>query len=147
MEYNDEQILSIPAYEAMAKEYASMLKNNGFMFVAVGDDDTSLAKQVFLIMLKSKSLLFAMGGFLNTGKFYSLNERQLKKFAIMFDLTPTAEKISLPRDKTKCFLAFLSTEFKLIKQLLELAGKSNFERELTNLTATRLSLLSQLLEV
>ena len=147
MEYNDEQILSIPTYEAMAKEYASMLKKRGFMLVQVGGEDISLANEVFNLLLKAKSLLFALGGFLNTSKFYSLNERQIKKFAIMFDLNPLSEKTPLPRDKTKCFLAFLSNEFLLIKSLIELAGKSNFEGELNGLTATRLSLLSKLLEI
>ncbi len=147
MEYNDEQILNVSAYELMAKEYATMLKKRGFMLVQVGDEDGVLAGEVFSFLLKAKSLLFALGGFLNTSKFYSLNERQVKKFAIMFEGVECGEKITPPRDKTKCFLAFLSNEFSLIKQITLLAQKSNFERELWDILSARLSLLSQILAV
>lgn len=148
MEYNDEQVLSINDYEIMAKAYASELKKRGFMVVQVDSGETKeLAENLFEKLLKIKSLLFSLGGFLNTSQFYSLNERQIKKLALLFDANLSTPHISIPRDKTKCFLLFLSTEFSVIKNLIELAEKSNYESELKKLIDARLSLLSQILSV
>ena len=88
-----------------------------------------------------------LGGFLNTSSFYSLNERQIKKLSILLDFTPESNNQSLPRDKTKCFLAFLSTEFELIKLLLEFAEKSNYESEIKKVIDARLTKLSQILSI
>lgn len=147
MEYNDEQILNVNDYELMAKAYASELKKRGFMVVQIdSQQNQELVKETFEKFLLVKSHLFILGGFLNTGKFYSLNERQLKKFSLLFDISLVPQEPKLPRDKTKCFLSFLSHEFLLIKNLIQLSQKSNFESEITNMLDARLSLLSQILQ-
>ena len=148
MEYNDEQVLGVNDYELIAKAYSSQLKKRGFMVVHIDDQQTrELLEEIFMQLFKAKSQLFMLGGFLNTSKFYSLNERQIKKMCLLFDWSPEASSYPLPHDKTKVFLSFLSTEACLIKNLLELAEKSNYENEIRKIIDARLSLLSQILEI
>ena len=148
MEYCDEQILNIEEYEKIAKAYANALKNKGFMIVkATEEDNSALISEIFEQLYSIKALLFSLGGFLGTGKFYSLNERQIKKLEVLFDYSqnPTSKKV--PFDKTKGLLSFLSCECKLIKNLIVLAEQSNYEKQIRDITDSRLTLLSQILEV
>ncbi|MBO5394647.1 MAG: hypothetical protein J6A28_01930 [Clostridia bacterium] len=146
MEYNDEKMLSISEYEAFAKAYSENLKAKGFRIVNLNarlseEQVSSIFQKLFYI----KSLLFNLGGFLNTSAFYSLNERQLKKFSIIFDFDRTLTQPIKTRDKTKCFLEFLSTECMLVKELYSAAEESSFEKEIKDMTNQRLSLLSSIL--
>ena len=85
MNYNDEQLLSISQYEAFAKAYAQTLREKGFKIINLADGLTEEeVNDIFEKLFTIKSLLFSMGGFLNTSSFYSLNERQLKKLSIIF---------------------------------------------------------------
>ena len=148
MKYNDEQILNIEEYELMAKAYANELKKQGFRIVRIDNDQTlQLAIEIFELMASIKSMLFSLGGFLNTSQFYSLNERQLKKVGLMFDINHTPSIKNIHRDKTKCFLSFLSSEFSLIKKLIILSDQSNYESELQKIIDSRLSLLSNILSI
>ena len=148
MEYNDEKILSINDYEIIAKAYANELKKRGFMVVQVdAERNQELVEKVLLQMGIIKSHLFMLGGFLNTSQFYSLNDRQIKKMSVLFDISPTPVNLNLPHDKTKCFLSFLSFEFELIKNLLELTDKSNYENQLKQLINARLAVMSQILSI
>lgn len=144
--YNDEARLTAEGYELMAKAYAEMLKNKGFKIVS----SDSLPSQeeissLFETLSSIKAHLLMLGGFLSTGSFYSLNERHIKKLALIFDFQ--SQEFHSPRiyDKTKCFLSFLSKEFSLISQLLTLAEKTSFEEEIKKIIKERLSHLSQIL--
>jgi len=146
MEYNDEQLLNINDYEIMAKAYANELKKRGFMVVQIDSEQSHmLANTIFEKMLQIKSKLFLLGGFLNTGKFYSLNDRQIKKFSLLFDLNFDIQNKNLSHDKTKVFLSFLSDELEVVKHLIELSEKSNYENEIKKIIEARLTLLSQIL--
>lgn len=148
MEYNDEKILSISDYEVMAKAYAEQLKKRGFMLVQIDSPESKqLCDECIELMMEIKSQLFALGGFLNTSKIYSLNERQIKKLALLYDCTPTPIKSVYISDKTKLFLSFLSNEFALLKTLIELSSKTNFESEISKIINSRLILLSQTLSI
>lgn len=145
--YNDEQILSIDDYEKVAKAYADALRKKGLMIVTTNEVDSLLLEGIFEKLSNIKSYLFMLGGFLNTGAFYSLNERQIKKLSIIFDdySLPLA-KVAI-RDKTKCFLSFLSTEMAVIKDLLKIAPQTSFEKEIEKIIEERLSLLSSILSL
>lgn len=148
MEYNDEQLLDIAGFENMAKAYSAALKNRGFMIVQIDNDNyletlTSVLEELYII----KNNLFMLGGFLNTSKFYSLNERQTKKLLVLFDKQLEQIKFTAPRDKTKCFLSFLSHECKLISLLLRLSQETNYEVQIKEIIEARLSLLSQILAI
>lgn len=148
MEYNDEKLLNIDDYELMAKAYASELKKRGLMVVHIDSDkNRELIDQIFNLMLDIKSHLFFLGGFLNTSQFYSLNDRQIKKFSLLFDCPTNVLTQKVQHDKTKCFLSFLSHEAELIKNLINLSEKCNYESEIKNLISSRLSVLSQILSV
>ena len=139
MEYNDEQILSVEDYEVMAKAYASTMKSKGFIFVQVDSSEVkALIEETFDYLAEIKNCLFIMGGFLNTASFYSLNERQIKKLRIIFDYSSPLQTFKLKHDKTLCFLRFLGLEAKLLKNLLSLAEKTNYETDLKKIVDDRL---------
>ena len=145
MEYNDEPILSLHDYEIMAKEYTSSLKNKGFIFVQVDNEEMNqLVEETFNYMSKSKSCLFMMGGFLNTSSFYSLNERQLKKMRILFDFEKPLKSFKLRPDKTTCFLKFIGLESRILKNLMILSERCNYEREIKQICQDRLTTLSNI---
>ncbi len=139
MEYNDEQILSVEDYEVMAKAYASTMKSKGFIFIQVDSSVVkALIEETFDFLAEIKTCLFIMGGFLNTASFYSLNERQIKKLRIIFDYSSPLQTFKLKHDKTLCFLRFLGLEAKVLKNLLSLAEKTNYETELKKMVDDRL---------
>ena len=139
MEYNDEQILSVEDYEVMAKAYASTMKGKGFIFIQVDSSVVkALIEETFDFLAEIKTCLFIMGGFLNTASFYSLNERQIKKLRIIFDYSSPLQTFKLKHDKTLCFLRFLGLEAKVLKNLLSLAEKTNYETELKKMVDDRL---------
>ena len=145
--YNDEQILSINEYEAMAKAYAQILRDKGFRIVCSATPSAQLVDSIFLHLAKIKCHLFALGGFLGTSPLYSLNERQLNKLCVVFDREkPPIEKASTA-DKTKNFLSYLSNEFALLQELLTVAEQTSFEQEVKNILNQRLSLLSKTLSL
>ena len=148
MEYIDEPLLNVEEYEKIAKAYANALKSKGFMIVSVDmQDNYPLIKEVFNELYTIKTILFSLGGFLNTGRFYSLNDRQIKKLTAIFDFEEEPPKIKAPIDKTKGLLSFLSCECLLIKNLIQLAFQSNYEIQIKDILNSRLSLLSELLKV
>ena len=118
------------------------------MIVQINDEESQkLLQEVFFQLFTIKTHLFTLGGFLNTSKFYSLNERQIKKLSILFDFNDKISVERTPRDKTKCLLAFLSTECLLIKNLILLAERCNYESQIRDIINSRLTLLSQILEI
>ena len=148
MEYNDEQILNLNDYEKIAKAYAAALSKKGFTIAWLdSEDNTPIIDEIFARLANIKSLLFALGGFLNTGKFYSLNERQCKKLCIIFDHAIVSPSKKIPFDKTKCFLSFLSEECLLLKALISIAERSSFEAQIKEIIFSRLNFLSQILQV
>ena len=145
MNYNDDKILSIEEYEAMAKAYSDALKEKGFMFVNIDNrKNEELIDNIFSQLAKIKTNLFYMGGFLNTSQFYSLNERQIKKMRIIFDYDQPINTLAMNRDKTINFLNFISNEAILLKQLIKISSQSNFENEIINIVNDRLNLLGEI---
>lgn len=148
MQYNDDGILSVDAYEEIAKAYASALKQRGFMIVQMEDGYVDgLFREVMENLYKVKCCLFALGGFLNTSPFYSLNERQIKKLSLLFNTEMQEVNYRPPRDKTKCLLCFLSVECTLIKNLIKLAEKSNYENQVKDIISARLTKLGEILSI
>ena len=144
--YNDECLLPTDEYQKMAKAYADMLEKKGIRIININDEvDKNIINEIFDKLLTIKSLLFAMGGFLNTSRFYSLNERHINKLSVIFDYDLSPSNSVKWHDKTKCFLSFISTELALIKQLINIIDKTSFERDIKNIIDNRLNLLSQLL--
>lgn len=145
MRYDDEPILSIDEYEVMAKAYSASLKKKGFVIVHIDNEkNRELIYQTFDCLYKIKSCLFMLGGFLNTSKLYSMNERQMKKLAVIFDYNEPPIQYRVPTDKTLCFLEFVGLESLLIKNLIELSEQSNFELEIKEIINYRLNTTNKL---
>lgn len=146
MMYNDDELLDAQTYETMAKAYANALKQKGFIIVQVDNEkNKELILQTFELLGKIRACLFRLGGFLGTGKMYSLTERQIKKLSIIFDQEVSLSSLSLGNDKTKYFLSYIGFESNLIKNLIELKEQSSFESDLTRIINDRLTLLSQIM--
>ena len=144
MDYKDDVILTIEQYENIAKKYSESLKKNGFKIIKVDNEkNKELINQILSLMSKIKSSLFRLGGFFNTSKIYSLNERQIKKMIILFDTSLPIENLQF-LDKKKTFSNYIILEFRLIKNLIELKEQSNFESEINRMLNERLTLLSNL---
>ena len=144
MDYKDDVILTIEQYENIAKKYNESLKKNGFKIIKVDNEkNKELINQILSLMSKIKSSLFRLGGFFNTSKIYSLNERQIKKMIILFDTSLPIENLQF-LDKKKTFSNYIILEFRLIKNLIELKEQSNFESEINRILNERLTLLSNL---
>lgn len=145
MEYNDEQILSCSSYEVMAKAYANAMKEKGFVFLRVDNEkNMALIEETFTLLSQIKSCLFFLGGFLGTGKFYSLNERQIKKLEMIFDKEIPYNKFSFKPDKTATLLEFIGREAGLIKNLIVLSSQSSFESEILKIVNDRLTLMQEI---
>lgn len=145
MQYNDEQILSCSSYEVIAKAYANAMKEKGFIFVQVDNEkNRMLIDETFSTLSKIKSCLFFMGGFLGTGKLYSLNERQIKKLEIIFDTQLAPNKYIFKPDKTATLLELIGHEAHLIKNLITLATQSSFEHEIMKIIDERLALTQEI---
>ena len=144
MDYKDDVILTIEQYENIAKKYNESLKKNGFKIIKVDNEkNKELINQILSLMSKIKSSLFRLGGFFNTSKIYSMNERQIKKMIILFDTSLPIENLQF-LDKKKTFSNYIILEFRLIKNLIELKEQSNFESEINRILNERLTLLSNL---
>lgn len=144
MNYNDEQILNLEQYEEMAKAYASSMKSRGFIVVQVDSEELlKLIEDTFDLLAEIKNCLFILGGFLNTSMMYSLNERQIKKLRIIFDYNKPLKNYKIKYDKTICFLKFLGLEVNLLRNLLQLCDKSNFEHEIKKIIDDRLITLNK----
>ena len=74
---------------------------------------------------------------------YSLNERQIKKLRIIFDYNKPLKNYKIKYDKTICFLKFLVLEVNLLRYLLQLCDKSNFEHEIKKIIDDRLITLNK----
>ena len=144
MDYFDEKLLTTEQYEQIAKAYSKAMKQKGYMIIQVDNEkNRELIIQTFEILAKIRSCLFRLGGFLNTSKMFSLNERQIKKMSIIFDCELPSYNITTG-DKTKTFLMYLSFESLLIKNLIELKDQSSFENDINRIINDRLILLNQI---
>lgn len=142
--YNDEQILSEKDYEEIAKAYQNLSKNEKLQFLISQSPSLQEVEDILSLFAKQKALLLNLGGFMGTGRFYSLHCRQIKKIEIIFE-----EEIPLSAqnnffDKTKVFLSFLSKEFELTQKLICICEKTLFEGEIRKIINDRLTLLNQI---
>ncbi len=148
MRYDDEQMLSMEGYEAMAKAYASSLRKQGFIFVQIEDNQfDEQINEIFITMSKLKSSLLFLSNFLGTGRLYSANERHIETLKLLFDFDYVCPSFRIKGDKTKCFLNTISLESKLLNLLLALSKVSTFSKRIESIVSERLSIMEELLKV
>ena len=142
--YNDEQILSEKDYEEIAKAYQNLSKNEKFQFLISQSPSLQEVEDILSLFANQKALLLNLGGFMGTGRFYSLHCRQIKKIEIIFEREVPPSMQTRFVDKTKLFLSFLSKEFELTKKLICICEKTLFEGEMRKIINDRLTLLNQI---
>ena len=148
MNYNDEQLLSIENYQQLAKAYSDALSKKGLKIISIEDNpDPMMIESIFTHLGEIKTHLLCLGGFLGTSKFYSLNERHVKKLSVIFDSSSLPQKRACSRDKTINFLHFLSHELLLIDELFKASETTTFEKDLKEIVHQRLHLLSDILSL
>ena len=148
MEYNDEKLLSPEEYSIMAQEYSAALKKRGFVFVQVDQlVDRKLLEEIFDCLGKLRSCLLFLGGFLGTGKLFQANERHIESLTLLLDFEFDCPSHRIRGDKTKCFLALLSLESKLISLLLNLSSVCPFSKQIERIVHERLSICEEIFKV
>ena len=134
MLYEDDKILTIEEYEALAREYLKKAEENKIELIKV-EDDAAMVEELFCCFARVNQCLFCLGGFLSTGCIYSLTCKQIKTLKQLYDCQ--LPQVVLPRqDKAKLFLHFVGCESALILSLTSLAKSSNkaqvFERMISD---------------
>lgn len=143
MLYNDENISTPENFEKMAKAYSDSLKEQGFVFFKINEEDYSLLlTEVFDILFKLRASYRFLGGFLESDKFLSLTEKQIDYLRTLFSYNKNQGYI-VKTNNTKCFLNNISLESVLILKLNILAQKSEYFQELSSLVNERLTLMHE----
>ena len=143
MLYNDENISTPENFEKMAKAYSDSLKEQGFVFFKISDEDYSLLLgEVFDILFKLRASYRFLGSFLESDKFLSLTEKQIDYLRTLFSYNKNQGYI-VKTNNTKCFLNNISLESLLILKLNILAQKSDYFQELSSLVNERLTLMHE----
>jgi len=143
MQYDDERISTPENFENMARAYLNSLKDQGFMFFRLTDNDYSLLlKEVFEILFKLRSSYRFLNGFLGSDKFLDLTEQQIQTLRNLFSYNKNQGYL-VKTNNTKCFLNNIALESKLILKLNQLAQESDFFKELSSLASERLNLLNE----
>ena len=147
MEYDDEKLPSLDAMAEIAKAYSNNLKQQGFVFVKLSDEEFSfLIEEVFDLLFKLRSSYRALNGFMGSQKLYELNEMQINELRNLFQYK-TNRAFQVKTNKTKCFINTFSLECKLILKLNDLAYKSEQVEKISKLLNQRLTFLSENYEI
>ena len=143
MDYQDDKCPEIQTYEEMAKAYSNSLKDKGFVFIRLDNEDYSfLLNEVFDVLFKLRSSYRFLNGFLGSSDFLSLTEKQIEELRKLFDFKKN-HSFQLRTNKTKCLLNTISLEANLLLKLNTLAQKSDYFKELSSIASERLLLLHQ----
>lgn len=147
MEYNDELIPTPENYEKMAKAYSNALKEKGFVFIRLSNEDFCfLIDEIFDILFKLRSSYRYLKGFMGSDKFLELNEEQIEELRDIFSYSKN-RAFQIRTNKTKCFLNTVSLETRLILKLNELAQKSEYFEKLSSIASKRLLLSTELYSI
>ena len=142
MNYNDEASPTLENFENMARAYSEKIKNEGFVFINLNDQDYSfLLEEVFDILFKLRASYRFLNGFLGSNLFLDLTEEQIKDLRDLFDYTKN-RGFRVQTNNTKCFLNTVSLESKLILKLGDLAKKSDHFSAISSIINKRLVLIA-----
>lgn len=143
MEYNDSKIPTLEDYEKLAKAYAESLKDKGFVFIRLDNENYNfLLDEVFDILFKLRATYRFLGTFLEANQFLELTNGHIEKLRNLFDYKKN-RGFRIRGDRTKAFLNSVSLENRLIIKLNSLAQKSDFFNELSQLCLERLHMSAE----
>ncbi len=140
MSFDDNQFSSMEAFENMAKAYYSNLKEKGFVFIRLFDENLDfLIDEVFDIFFKLKSAYQSMKGFMGSGLFLEMTNEQIDELRKLFSYTKN-RAFQVRTNNTKCLLECVSLESRLILKLNELAKKCDHFESLGQIVQKRILL-------
>lgn len=127
-------------FEKMAKAYSSTLKDKGFVFVNLLNEDYSLLlDEIFEILFKLRSSYRFLNGFLGSDKFLDLTENQIDQLRSLFNYTKN-RGVRVKANSTKCLINTISLENILTLKLFELAKKTELLPQIVKMIKDRLTL-------
>lgn len=139
--YEDNSFPSLDSYEKMAKAYSDALKDKGFLFIPLNQENFDfLIEEIFDILFKLRSSYRFLNGFLGSDKFLDLTEQQIEVLRKEFNYEKN-RAFRLRTNNTKCLLNNISLECKLLLKLNELAQQCGKLELLSSLSEKRLLLL------
>lgn len=148
MEYNDEAIANLEAFEEMAKAYHLSLKDQGFVFLNLEEEGKSLLiEEVFDILTKLKVSYKNLGCFFDSQNMLSLTNDDLENISKMFSVKPSCNFYVSNLNKTKCFINSISLENELILKLLFLSQKCEYGKEILQIIIKRTKYISKNLNI
>ena len=143
MQYDDELRPSPENFAEMAKAYSDSLKEQGFVFIKLTNEDYNfLIDEVFELLFKLRASYRYLRGFMGCDKFALLNENQIDFLRTLFKYSKN-RGFQIRTNKTKCFINTFALESRLILKLNELAQKSEYFQELSTLVNSRLTLAQE----
>ena len=147
MEYDDEKLPSLEVMPELAKAYSNSLKEQGFVFIKLSNEEYSfLIDEVFDTLFKLRSSYKFLNNFMESKKLYNLNEEQIDILRDLFSYK-TNRAFQVKTNRTKCFINTFSLEFKLVLKLNELAYKSEKIEEISKILNKRLQILAENYEI
>lgn len=128
-EYNDELLPS--SFEQIARAYSKSLKNKGFVFIRLEEEEFNLLLgEVFVLIAKMKACLKRLKDFLDSKRLHQNLDNAERLLQEKFG-NKKPHKFNCVEDENNAFLSLVSIENTLVLKLMILSVKSG-ELELCN---------------
>lgn len=122
--YDDEKLTEAENFELMAKAYSKSLKNKGFVFVKLEEEEFSLLlDEVAIFFKKIVACMIRLRGEVDCSVLWDATEKQFKAFCDKFDIHKEYHFKSIESSE-KSFLSLISLENHLTLKLMLLSMKS-----------------------
>lgn len=122
MEYNDEKLCE--NFEAMARAYSKSLKNKGFVFIKLEDEEFSmLLDEIMVLFGKIEGCLERLGEYANCQLLKEETKKDVENFRQKFK-RGCNRRYHCTTNPSECFLSLISLENTLTLKLMILSVKS-----------------------
>ena len=139
--YNDEMLPE--NFEQIAKAYSKSLKDRGFVFVRLEEEEFNLLlDEIFVIIAKMRACLLKMDKVLNSTKLQDILEKSEKKLSKTYNCNKTYKFLCLD-EANRAFLGLVSLENLLLLKLMLLAVKSERLEECNEISTSIASIFAE----
>ena len=123
MEYNDEKLCD--NFEAMARAYTKSLKNKGFVFIKLEDEEFSmLLDEIVLLFSKIDACLERLSECVDCELLKDVTKKNIASFKQKFNYTGQSRRYRCLTSPSESFLSLISLENTLTLKLMILSVKS-----------------------
>ena len=123
MEYNDEKLCD--NFEAMARAYSKSLKNKGFVFIKLEDEEFSmLLDEIVILFNKIEACLERIGECVDCELLKEVTQKNIVSFKQKFNYKHYDRKYRYLSSPSESFLSLISLENTLTLKLMILSVKS-----------------------